>query len=79
MITPEFEYQIEIGKLAKSINKNALGVEFYINRVSDDAKAIMFARKVIHLAKELEKVINNVEQEIVPAWTPIDSGILRED
>ena len=67
MNTPEFEYQIEMSKLAESINKNALGVEFYVNRISDDTKAVVFARKVIELAKELEKVINSIEQDVVSA------------
>lgn len=66
MITPEFDYQIEMGKLAESINKNALGVEFYVNRISDDAKAVLFAKKVIELAKELERVINTIDQDAIP-------------
>jgi|GEM_PF-3648349 len=67
MNTPEFDYHIEMSKLAESINKNALGVEFYVNRISDDRKAVVFARKVIALARELEKVINSIEQDVVSA------------
>ena len=66
MIRPEFDYQIEMGNLAQTINKNALGVEFYVNRISDDAKAVLFAKKVIELAKELEKIINTIDLEAIP-------------
>jgi hypothetical protein len=64
METPEFQYQVEMHKLADSISKNALGVDYYVTKIQDDEKALMFARKVIDLARELERVIDGIDQKV---------------
>ena len=59
-----FQHLREINRLADSINKNALGVNFYTSTILDNVKAIRFAQRVIALTKELESAIEEIEQLI---------------